>query len=175
MSEEKTNNTTSDSALHKIEEELLKVDPSALQGINKQQKDRIIRTVSVIQHKSHSGPLPDIETLRGYSELIPDGANRVMIMAEKQLEHRIAIESKVVSSQMKQSNRGQFFGLIIGIAALAMTGFCAYINQPIPATVIGTAGITGLVTAFIKGKNSQKEDLKSKRESSMKKEKRPPA
>ena len=35
----------------------------------------------VIEH--HSGPLPSPETLRQYNDIVPDGAERIMAMAER--------------------------------------------------------------------------------------------
>ncbi|MGO2103477.1 MAG: DUF2335 domain-containing protein [Psychroflexus halocasei] len=47
---------------------------------------------TLIQEKSHSGPLPDAETLVRYDSVIPEGAYRIMKMAENQQNHRISIK-----------------------------------------------------------------------------------
>ena len=44
--------------------------------------------------KTYSGPLPDGETIQIYSEVIPDGGNRLMGTVEKQLNHRIESEKE---------------------------------------------------------------------------------
>lgn len=43
--------------------------------------EAVVTQITRVQ-KSHSGPLPDIETLRGYADLIDNGAERIMRMAE---------------------------------------------------------------------------------------------
>ncbi len=46
--------------------------------------------VQVIQRitRFHTSPLPDAETLSAYARLIPDGANRVLSLIERQTSHR---------------------------------------------------------------------------------------
>src|SRR5690242_17849317 len=52
-------------------------------------------TQTMVMH--HQGPLPDPEALARYGEIIPDGANRIMKMAEEQAKHRIQLESSVIN------------------------------------------------------------------------------
>jgi uncharacterized membrane protein len=85
-----------------LEQELLSVNPRIFDGIKKEKKEELLRSFSVtlIQEKSHSGPLPDAETLIQYDSVIPNGADRIMAMAEKQQDHRINIETKSLDSSM---------------------------------------------------------------------------
>ena len=52
--------------------------------------------------------------------------------------------------------RGQWFGLAIGVSGLLVAGFCAYVGQPWPASVIGGATLVGLVTAFLRHEGKEK-------------------
>lgn len=52
-----------------------------------------------------------------------------MKIAEKQQDHRIAIEKKVIGRQTFQSGVGQVFGLIIGLAAILTAGYCIMNGQ----------------------------------------------
>jgi hypothetical protein len=100
----------------KIEKELLRINPDIFKGIDPEKKHNIILTArSVILEKSHSGPLPDSQTLREYNEIIPNGGDRIMTVFEKQAAHRMEMENYVIREQMRQSNLGQIFALIIGI------------------------------------------------------------
>lgn len=67
-----------------LEQELLSVNPRIFDGIKKDKKEEILRSFSItlIQEKSHSGPLPDAETLIQYNSVIPNGADRIMSMAK---------------------------------------------------------------------------------------------
>ena len=163
MSEENSSEEATENSLSKIEKKLVEVDPKVFDGIPKQKKQQIIKSLVVTMHKTHIGPLPDPETLTEYSTLIPDGANRIMQMAEKQLEHRMKMENKVVSGQMLQSNIGQFLAFLIGIAAISASTYCIIQGHEWPGSLLGVGGLTSLVTAFIKGKNQQRENLDKKR------------
>lgn len=163
MAEEVREEENNNDNLAKVERRLVEVDPKIFDGIPKQKKQQIIRSLSVTMHKTHIGPLPDPDTLGEYSAIIPNGAERIMQMAEKQLEHRMKMENKVVSGQMSQSNIGQFLAFFIGIAALSASTYCIVNGFEWSGSIIGIGGLTGLVTAFIKGRENQEKDLEDKR------------
>lgn len=125
MSEEAQKQDDSENGnLAKVEKKLTEIDPKIFEGIPKQKKQQIIKSLVVTMHKTHIGPLPDPETLSEYSAIIPNGAERIMQMAEKQLDHRMKMENKVVGGQMLQSNIGQILAFLIGIAALSASTYC---------------------------------------------------
>ena len=141
-----------------LEQELLSVNPRIFDGIKKDKKEEILRSFSItlIQEKSHSGPLPDAETLIQYNSVIPNGADRIMSMAEKQQNHRISIETQVIISQNKQSGLGQVFGLIIGLFGISCGTFLAYSGEPTVGGIIAWGTVVSLVSVFVIGKTRQK-------------------
>jgi uncharacterized membrane protein len=149
--------------IENVEKRLIASDPKIFDGIPKQKRQQIIRSLVVTMHKTHIGPLPDPETLAQYSAIIPNGAERIMLMAEKQLNHRMKIENKVVGGQMLQSNIGQILAFLIGIAALAASTYCIVSGYEWSGSILGIGGLTGLVTAFIKGRSKQEKSLEEKR------------
>ena len=149
--------------LANVEKRLIEIDPKIFEGIPKQKKQQIIRSLVVTMHKTHIGPLPDPETLTQYSAIIPNGAERIMQMAEKQLDHRMKMENKVVGGQMLQSNIGQILAFLIGIAALGASTYCIVSGYEWSGSILGIGGLTGLVTAFIKGRSNQEKNLEEKR------------
>lgn len=149
--------------LSRIEEKLEQVDPNIFDGISKQKRQQIVKGVTVTMHKTHIGPLPDPETLNGYSVIIPDGADRIMKMAEKQSDHRMRMEDKVISGQMLQSNLGQILAFLIGLSALGSATYCIISGFELAGGILGIGGLTGLVTAFIQGRSQQIKNLEEKR------------
>ena len=119
--------------------------------------------VSASHSQSYSGPLPPPELLTKFNEVIPNGAERIMVMAEKQNNHRIAIETTVVNNQQRQSTVGQYFALLITITALALAGWLIYLGHDGAGGTIGVAAVTSVAVAFITGRNKQTADLKAKR------------
>jgi len=120
--------------------------------------------------QSHSGPIPDPETLARYNQIIPNGADRIMKMAEDQSQHRISLEAQVIPAQLKQSGRGQIFALVIGLASLVALVICAFLEQPIAALGSGILAAGGLISAFLKGSGNQKKELNAKRDAITKKD-----
>ncbi len=143
--------------LIELEQELIAVNPQIFQGLNARKKEEILRSISytLIQERSHSGPLPDAETLIQYNSVIPNGADRIMKMAEKQQDHRMSMESKVIESQNKQSGLGQLFGLIIGLVGIGCGTFLAYSGETTVGGIIAGGTVVSLVSVFVIGKKRQ--------------------
>ncbi len=148
----KSSASTSDKSneLTEIEQELTTVNPQIFEGVNQKKKEEILRSISftLIQERSHSGPLPDADTLIKYNSVIPEGADRIMRMAEKQQEHRMNLESKVIASQTSQSILGQWFGLIIGIIGIGCGTFLAYSGESTVGAIIAGATVVSLVSVL---------------------------
>lgn len=157
-----SNNADGQSSEESIAQKLTKVDPKVFEGIPKDKKERIIHSLAVIQ-KTHSGPLPDPDTYERYAAIIPNGGDRIMTMFEKQAEHRMKMEEKVIGGQLLQSNIGQFLAFFIGLAALSIGGYCIMNDHEVGGSFLGVGGLTGLVTAFIQGRRRQTNNLAEKK------------
>jgi len=134
---------------------------SVLEKLPEADRMKLIKFRSVASF--FSGPLPSPEILEHYSRIIPDGADRIMRMAENQSTHRIKIEDKNIDAQIKESKRGQIFGLIIAIVVLmAAVGVGSY-GHELLGSILGGTTILGLVTLFLTGRHEQKKLLAEKR------------
>lgn len=87
----------------------------------------LLQVRGVVQH--YQGPLPPPAMLRGYEELVPGGAERILAMAERQAAHRQTIES-----------RGQLFGFSLAVCAIA-GGFLSV------AAGLPLVGVSGVILA----------------------------
>lgn len=114
-----------------------------------------------IRVSQHQGPLPAPEQLEAYNQLIPNGAERIMAMAEKQLQHRIEIEKIVVSSQQIQSSRGQIFGLAIGVLGIISGTVLAMFGHEVVGSIIAGSTVVTLVSVFVIGRRGQQRQLDS--------------
>lgn len=56
--------------------------------------------------------------LERYNSAIPNGAERIMAMAEKQAEHRRGLESETVRGNVSAQARGQHYALIVVLAGM---------------------------------------------------------
>lgn len=121
------------------------------------------RTVARMEYREMSGPLPDPETLRGFEEVAPGSAERIISMAEKQHAHRIALESMVVTSDVRRS----WWGLVAAVATafgfLAVALTLGLTGHETPAAVIGGTTVVGIVGTFIYGTERRRSERAEKR------------
>jgi uncharacterized membrane protein len=113
---------------------------------------------SFTQAVSFSGPLPPPEVLAKYSDIIPNGAERIMAMAERQSTHRETLETKVIDSNIKNQARGTLFAFILCL--VTMLGGLGLIALGKDIGGLGTI-ITALVSLaglFIYGRIEQRKE-----------------
>ncbi len=129
-----------------------------------------LKPILVREERTHTefsltrvAPLPLPSELAAYNDVIPQGADRIMKMAEAQSAHRIDIEKKVVSSQQGQESRGQILGFVIAIVGLIAGAYVAVSGQPWAGAAIGGVPLVGLVSVFVLSKNQEKSELADKR------------
>jgi len=113
--------------------------------------------------RTWTGPMPPPDILAGYNDIIPDGAERILRMAEKQSDHRMDMEKIVVNRELNQSGRGQNYALIIVILVLIASFSLIYLGHEVAGGVLGVVDLVALASVFIIGKYGQKKDLQGKR------------
>lgn len=114
--------------------------------------------VAFEQRTSWRGPLPPPDKLKEYNEAVQNGAERILQMAERQAEHRMAMERQVIPEDQRQSRYGQVFALIIALAFLVVSGLLIWDGHEVSGTILGTVDLVALCTAFIFGRKGQGRD-----------------
>lgn len=110
------------------------VDPTEVLDPQTRQAVQAIVQGSVVE--SFSSPSPPPRVLDGYNQALPNGAERVVAVVEKQGEHRQTLE-----------RRGQMFGFIFAMTALVGGIVLIAIGQSAAGLVPligGLAGVGGL-------------------------------
>ncbi len=138
--------------------------PDILNSIPQAKRDQAFSLIIQQRHSFRSGPLPDPAELEAYNSVIPNGADRIMKMAEAQSAHRIELEKSVIGSQQRQGTCGQVFGLIIGLTGLSLATYAAVNGQPWFGSAIGGTTLVGLVSAFLVSRSRGKAELAEKRQ-----------
>lgn len=128
------------------------------QELPDEKKDAIIKALLIQKASSFSGPIPPPEILKGYNEVLENGAERIIIMAEKQSEHRMQLENHAIKEQLKQSRRGQNFGFTMGIIGLALATILSLTGHETVAGIFGGTTIVGLTAVFVIGKRLQQKE-----------------
>jgi len=148
-----------------LEEVLKEKAPDVLKDIPVSKRG-VLAQVKIERHEIslRAGPLPDPSELAAYNQVIDNGADRILKMAEAQSAHRIRIEVCVVQSQQRQAFIGQLSGLVIGISGLALATYAAVNGQPWFGAAIGGATLGSLVKAFLATRETQKRELSGKKQ-----------
>lgn len=123
------------------------IDPSQQQ--NGQSQNEIIS-------QQWSGPLPPPGALAQFNDIIPNGAERIMQMVEREQAHRLQHENAGLQAHIKDTRRGHWMGAVIGVGCVAGSVFTAYIDaHPAVSVALVSVPVLGIIRAFIVGKNQQ--------------------
>jgi uncharacterized membrane protein len=100
-----------------------------------------------------NGPLPPPGALRQFNDIIPQGAERIMQMVEREQEHRIDHEKKAMTNVAADYARQHWLGAAISALAIGGSVLAAYLGAH-PTVSIALVGlpIVGIVQAILKRK-----------------------
>jgi hypothetical protein len=105
---------------------------------------KLIRTQAAL----FSGPIPPPDLLDRYNQMIPDGANRILKMAENQSTHRQFIEKWAIVGGTILSYIGVLCAAVIAIGALYIGSDLIKSGHVIPGSVLGGSHGVGPRQAF---------------------------
>lgn len=120
----------------------------------------LIRQLEMSQF--HFGPLPPPEQLSKYNEAVSNGAERILIIAEKQAAHRQSLEAKVIDGDIKRSYWGLAAGFSVSVLALSASTFLIYNGHDVAGASIFGASLVTIVIAFISGASLRKKERERK-------------
>lgn len=102
----------------------------------------------------HDGPLPAPQVMAGYQRVNPAFPERIMRMAEREMEHRHARELSELGIIDGRLWRGQVLGGACALGALAVAAYALFLGHPATAAIIGGTTVVGLATVFVIGRRS---------------------
>lgn len=111
------------------------------------------------------GPLPPPRVLKEYDNIVPNGAERIMKMAEKEQEARLREKERngesnrrLAERKLDYFKRGQWMGFILALVVLVSAGLFAYFGFETLAGILLATTLVALVGLFVyTTKNQQKE------------------
>lgn len=110
-----------------------------------------------VQAELHVGPLNHPDVLRAYHEISPDLLDRVVLMAEKQGDHRRSMEAIVVRGQVANARLGMWLGLVVALVGLGVTAYLGHLGHAVAATIVACVDLVALVGIFVRGKKEEAE------------------
>ena len=130
------------------------------QNLPQQSQNKSVKLVEQ-QIFSFSGPLPPPEILKMYNDIVPNGADRIMTMTEKQSDHRQFLEKAVISKDSKRSTLGLIFGFIITFTISAGSIWLLILGKSISGLSALAISLGTLAGVFLyANESSKKERLK---------------
>lgn len=136
-----------------------KKNAASLQASQQAQRgeSRLVRQEARIQ-ASYEGPIPPPAMLQEYNVVVPDAANRILRMAEQQVEHRQFLEKTVVVGDSKRADRGLWAGLVVTLSLVAGAVFLVSTDHDVAGIAIAALDIVGLASVFIYGTVSRRSE-----------------
>lgn len=128
-----------------------------------------VRTEMTAAEYRFAGPIPPPTVLRQYNEITPGLAERILQMAERNQGHRIELDLRMLNAEIEDAKearriqrRGQICGLVIALTTVVSGAIVAWHGQQWAGSFIGVAGLTGLVTVFVKTHQPPSQEGKAK-------------
>ncbi len=86
--------------------------------------------------------------MRGYNEVIENGAERLFRQFELEAEHRRELQRRAQKHNLIIALSGRTFALVFSLTALGVTALALHWGYPWPAAIIGGSSIALVVAAF---------------------------
>lgn len=113
------------------------------------------RVVAKVIQSEFSGPIPPPNIIKGYEDILPGAAERIISMAERQSAHRQEMERVMVNAEARDSLLGVCFAFLLGIGCLIASAIIViYVPEKtgaISSAMVGITGIASIIVGFIKG------------------------
>jgi len=107
---------------------------------NDKQETQIVSSQSLM----YIGPLPPPKDFNDYEKTLPGTANRILVIAEQEAEHRRKNEEKII----KYTGRGQVFAFILAIISLGLIFFSILKGEPLGTIVPAIIALSSLIAVF---------------------------
>lgn len=107
---------------------------------------------AIFEAATFTGPLPPPAMYRGYNDVLPGSADRILRMAEKEQDRRIGRENVALHRASQRDHLGLWLGFFIAALALVSSGLLAMNGHDWVAGIVGctvlAGGAAGLIREF---------------------------
>lgn len=103
-----------------------------------------------ISHERHySGPLPLPEDLAKYDHIVPGAAERILKMAEKEMDHRHAEDSKLSKGIILTAKISIIFAFICVLILSGLSFYAIHLGHAAAGGSIAVGAIAAVAGAFL--------------------------
>ena len=119
--------------------------------------------VARVEGTVFQGPLPHPDILAKYNDAVPNGAERILSMAEKNQEHRQALERAVIPAGVRSERIGQVLGFVLYMATLVSGTYLVAENKDTVGIVEMLASTATFAGLYLRAQVEKKRELRGKR------------
>lgn len=131
----------------------------SLELLPPEERSTVVSRITLLQ-ESFSGPMPHPDILKGYEDILPGSAERILQMAENEQKHRHKQEDRICKGSVEQVKRGQWIALFVVILLTAVATAITLLGQPTVGGIIFGSTIAAVAAIFIISKNRDKNKSK---------------
>lgn len=113
--------------------------------------------LNAIHVQQYSGPLPHPEALERYEQIVPGAAERIISMAEKEMEHRHKNEMMLSRNVVRTTFTSIVFAFISVLILSGLVFFSLYKGYDKVGASIAVGAISAVAGVFIFFKSKRKE------------------
>lgn len=131
-----------------VEQVLASIDPD---------KRSVIVSAMVEMRQTFSAPLPRPADFKAYKEVLSNAPERILLMAEKQQQHRIDSEKRIIKADIRESIFGQVFAVLLVVLFLAAAVYLGINGHDWLAGIVATLSATISTIFYLKSTPSNKD------------------
>lgn len=109
--------------------------------------------------RSFSGPLPPPNVLKGYEDIQPGFANRIITMAESQSQHRQDLEQSIVKSNIRNEKQGMWMSFLLTLFLMSTGFYLIYLDKETAAYFAIFGPVLFHATNYIYNKRREEKTL----------------
>ena len=110
---------------------------------------KVQTAVQFQQQQLYSGPLPQPEALEKYNQIVPGAAERILKMAEKEMEQRHKSDNMMTRNAIRTTYLGIVFAFISVIILSGLVFFALYKGSDTVAATIAVGSIAAVAGVFV--------------------------
>lgn len=116
------------------------------------------RQVVLERLEIYQGDLPHPNILKGYNELYPDAAKKIIDNGIAESEHRRKMEDKYLSGNIASHKLGQFFGFIVAVLVVGGGIYLIATGKQIAGSILTGTTALGLIGLFTGSNDKNKNE-----------------
>lgn len=116
-----------------------------------------------MQAEMYSGPLPHPAILKGYNDVVPGSADRIITQFEEQGRHRRKQESRVITHNLFSATLGQILAFVFFMTVAVGGGWLILEGKSLEGTGAVITGLASAVWVLRGARKAKEEDLAEKR------------